>query len=397
MWIFWIVAGGLAAAAAALVIARSASAARTAAAGTEDPALPVYRRQLQDLDALAERGLIVPEEHQAERTEAARRLLSASQARRAPEGAGGRRTRLLVALAAAGAGVTALTLYIVLGSPGLPDEPYRARVQAWRSGDAARLNPQELAAVLRSLAHDRPQDPRVDDYLGRAEMAAGDDFAAARAFAHAAELSPHDANLQTEEGEALLADGDGKISPAAIAAFRHALALDPANAAARFYLGRAQLASGDLAGGLASWRSLAASMAPGDPRRRGLMAEIDQVTRAGGLGPPAPALDQDQTSGAEPAPDRARSGQPSPVQLPPGQMAFIRSMVASQAADLKAHPDNPEGWARLVRSYGVLGDPGAQAQALAAAERQFAGRPDVIARIKAEATAAVPTTTPPGR
>jgi cytochrome c-type biogenesis protein CcmH len=78
-------------------------------------------------------------------------------------------------------------------------------------------------------------------------------------------------------------------------------------------------------------------------------------------------------------------------------MAFIRSMVASQAADLKAHPDNPDGWARLVRSYGVLGDPAAQAQALAAAERQFAGRPDLIARIKGEATAAVPTTGPPDR
>jgi cytochrome c-type biogenesis protein CcmH len=102
--------------------------------------------------------------------------------------------------------------------------------------------------------------------------------------------------------------------------------------------------------------------------------------------------DQDQAAGQASA-----SGQVRQPQLPPGQMAFIRSMVASQAADLKAHPDNPDGWARLVRSYGVLGDPVAQAQALAAAERQFAKRPDVIARIKAEATAAVPTTTPPGR
>jgi cytochrome c-type biogenesis protein CcmH len=304
----------------------------------------------------------------------------------------------MVALAAAGAGVTALALYILLGSPGLPDEPYRARVKAWRSGDAASLNPQQMAAVLRSLAQERPHDPQVNDYLGRAEMAAGDDFAAARAFAHAAALAPHDANLEAEEGEALVADRDGTVSPAAVAAFRRALALDPGNAPARFYLGRAQMAAGDVAGGLAIWRSLAATLAPDDPRRRGLMAEIEQVARAGGRGRTVQAQGPEQGTSEDQAQEPAlASGPTPPPQLPPGQMAFIRSMVANQAADLKAHPDNPDGWARLVRSYGVLGDPVAQAQALAAAERQFAKRPDVIARIKAEATAAVPTTTPPGR
>jgi cytochrome c-type biogenesis protein CcmH len=158
------------------------------------------------------------------------------------------------------------------------------------------------------------------------------------------------------------------------------------------------MAAGDLAGGLASWRSLAATLAPDDPRRRGLMAEIDQAARAVGLVAPAQGPAQDQGPDQDQAAGQASaSGQARQPQLPPGQMAFIRSMVASQAADLKAHPDNPDGWARLVRSYGVLGDSVAQAQALATAERQFAGRPEVIARIKGEATAAVPTTTPPGR
>jgi cytochrome c-type biogenesis protein CcmH len=393
MWIFWIVAGGLAAAAAALVIARAAAAGRAAAGGFEDPALPVYRRQLQELDVLAERGLMTPQEHQAERTEAARRLLSAAQTRRGPESPGGRKTRLLVLTGAVGAGVTALALYIVLGAPGMPDEPYKARVQAWRAGDPARLAPQQMAAILRSIATERPHDPQVYDYLGRAELASGDNFAAARAFAHAAALSPHDANLLAEQGEALVADGDGKVTPGAVAAFRGALALDPANAPARYYLGRAQVAGGDVAGGLASWRSLAAVMAPADPRRAALMAEIDRVTQLGRLSPfqvPGQSPGQDQAQ----APDAASAQRPA--QMPPGQMAFIRSMVASQAADLAAHPDNPDGWARLVRSYGVLGDPAAQARALATAQKQFAGRPDVIARIKAEATAAVPTTRPPG-
>ncbi|MHB8285288.1 MAG: c-type cytochrome biogenesis protein CcmI [Caulobacteraceae bacterium] len=390
MWIFWIVAGALAAAAAALVIARAAAVGRAAASEAEDPALPVYRRQLSDLDGQAERGLMTPQEHQAERAEAARRLLGAATTRRAAEGPGGAKTRLLVMLGAVGAGLTALALYILLGAPGFPDEPYKARVQAWRTGDPARLGPQQMAAVLRSIAQERPHDPQVFDYLGRAELASGDNFAAGRAFEHAAGLSPRDANLRAEQGEALVADGDGKVTPAAVAAFRQALAVDPANAPARYYLGRAQIAGGDLSGGLAGWRSLASAMAPADPRRRALLAEIDQVSRAGRLSAPAQPTDQ--------APEQAQgdAAPAAPGQMPPGQMAFIRNMVASQAADLAAHPDNPDGWARLVRSYGVLGDPAAQSQALARAEKQFAGRPEVVARIKAEATAAVPTTRPPG-
>ena len=36
--------------------------------------------------------------------------------------------------------------------------------------------------------------------------------------------------------------------------------------------------------------------------------------------------------------------------------AFIRSMVARLADRLKQNGDDPEGWARLVRAYGVLGE-----------------------------------------
>jgi cytochrome c-type biogenesis protein CcmH len=71
--------------------------------------------------------------------------------------------------------------------------------------------------------------------------------------------------------------------------------------------------------------------------------------------------------------------------MDPAQQSFIRAMVQKQAADLKAHPDNPAGWARLVRSYGVLGDKAAQAQALAQARALYAKRPDLLAPIEGEA------------
>jgi cytochrome c-type biogenesis protein CcmH len=171
-------------------------------------------------------------------------------------------------------------------------------------------------------------------------------------------------------GEALSMDAGGVPPPEARRAFQQALTLDPTNAAARYYLGRADIAAGEVQQGLMIWRSLAASLPAGDDHRAALMAEIDAINRHADDAP-------------TPTPSQAQGA--GPAQIPPAQLSFIRAMVAKQAADLDAHPSDPEGWARLVRSYGVLGDQTAQAQALAKARSLFAGRPDALAMIQAAA------------
>jgi cytochrome c-type biogenesis protein CcmH len=365
MWMFWIAATGLAAAAAALILARAAATARIAAAPAEDPALSIYLRQLGELDALAGRGVMGPDELEAAKAEAARRLLSAAEVRRRPERPGGRRARTAVLAAAIGAAAAALVLYLTLGSPGLKDEPYKARLAAWRSVDPSTLGPPQMAALLRAIAQQKPGDAKVYDYLGRAELAAGDDVAAAQAFRKAARLAPRRADLQAMLGEALSMGAGGVPPPEARNAFQQALALEPTNATARYYLGRADIAAGQVQQGLRIWRSLAADLPTGDDHRAALIAEIDAVDR--------------HTDDA-PAPSETQSGRAA--QIPPAQLSFIRAMVAKQATDLDAHPNDPEGWARLVRSYGVLGDQAAQAKALAKARALFAGRPDALAMIQ---------------
>jgi cytochrome c-type biogenesis protein CcmH len=57
-------------------------------------------------------------------------------------------------------------------------------------------------------------------------------------------------------------------------------------------------------------------------------------------------------------------------------------MVAGLASRLEGQPDDPEGWARLIRAYAVLGETEKQAAALARAQQQFKGRPDVLQRLK---------------
>jgi cytochrome c-type biogenesis protein CcmH len=66
-------------------------------------------------------------------------------------------------------------------------------------------------------------------------------------------------------------------------------------------------------------------------------------------------------------------------------------MVDGLAARLQANPDDPEGWVRLVRAYGVLGEGDRQASALAAARKRYAGRADVLTALAAAASAPAPS------
>jgi cytochrome c-type biogenesis protein CcmH len=371
MLAFWLPAAVLALAAALLVMQRAASASRQAARGREPPELELHRRQLADLDAQVRRGLLGEAEHAAARAEAGRRLLSAASRPRAAERAGGRGARLASLAVAGAAAMVALGLYLALGSPGRPDQPYAQRLGQWRRADPASLDPARMAAVLAAIAETRPGDPQVFDYLGRAQLAAGAPGEAARAFARAARLAPMQADLPAEEGEALVLGAGGKVEPPAEAAFREALRRDPKNAAARFHLARLRMARGDVAGGLADWRALQADLPADDPRRAALGVEI---ARASSSPPPV--------SGPSPAEVAAAAGGvPAPG---PEQAAFIRAMVDRLAARLKAQPDDPDGWARLVRAYRVLGDRSAEAQALARARSLYAGQPATLARIEAE-------------
>src|SRR4051794_9768022 len=100
MLLFWAVAAILTAAAAGLILMRGAGASAQAAA--VDPAPALYRRQLGEIDDLAERGLMGEAERAAAQAEADRRLLAATdapvQAWNADPGA---RRPILLALAAA--------------------------------------------------------------------------------------------------------------------------------------------------------------------------------------------------------------------------------------------------------------------------------------------------------
>lgn len=358
IWL-WPAAAVLAALSGILILLSAARASKAAKAAGEDPARAVYRRQLDDLDDLVERGLLQPDEREAARAEAARRLLAAP-ASRAPEAPGSR----LWPLAAAGAAaLVALGLYLWLGSPSTPDQPFRARLAQWRETPLDNLRIDEVAAVLREEAKTRPKDARLLALLAKLERQGGDTVAAAMDYQKAVDLQPGDADLQAALGEAIAAAAGDKPTPDAEAALRRALAIDPNNQAALYYLGGLKAQAGERVEAAGFWRRLAAQLPDADRRKAQLLDAADGLEK----GAPPPAEDAGaQMQGSASAP-------------------FIRAMVASLQARLDAHPDDPAGWARLVRSYRVLGDPAAETKALARARSLFAGRPQDLAAVEAEA------------
>lgn len=355
---FWIIAALLSAAAAAAIMAGAASGARAdAQSGTDDPSLALHRRQLAEVDDLAERGLVGAPERDALRAEAARRLLSAA------DGAGpapaatpnDRRGVLAVAVLTPLLGVA---LYLAIGAPGAPDQPYAQRVAAWRAADPASLDPGQMAAVLSVIAKNNPTDAMPLQALAIAQLASGQPVAAQTTLRKALALAPQNAGLWSSLGEAFTAAAGGVVDIDAQRAFQEALKREPANRSANYYLGRAALAAGDQATGIARWRAVLDTLPADDPRRAGLEAEIAN----------------------------AQAGVPSQAQIEAAQGAVgpdqIRAMVDGLAQRLESDPNDAAGWVRLIRSYGVLGETAKRDEALRRASARFGDQPDIVAALK---------------
>ena len=225
-----------------------------------------------------------------------------------------RRGRLLLAgvLAAAVLGI-GLGSYLMLGSPALA-----LRTLAGPPSDDVRA----LVAVLAQRMRHAPTDPRGWALLGRGYLTLGDASDAAGAFKRGFAVAPpmERPDFLSAYAEALTLGGQGHVTPEAEAVFEQVLRMNPHDRAARYYLGQVAAQRGERALALALWQSLLADT-PADTSLHNLLA--GRIAMLSG------------NAGA--APD-------------------IHAMVEGLAARLKVHPNDAEGWRRLVRAYSVLGE-----------------------------------------
>jgi cytochrome c-type biogenesis protein CcmH len=353
----------------------------------------VYRDQLGELKRDLDRNLIDPDAAAAARIEIERRLLAtgASSPPLRRQSAVTRRQLVLALTLLVAAG--ALILYLELGWPGLPDQPL-TRVPAAPTAIGADAPPpsaglQPLADAAKLLAAKLDANP--SDAAGWAKL--GDLYLSLQRFEEAATALEQaiqqgaDPKLtQSRYGEALTQLADGQVTPDAAIALRKGLAADPADPRSRFYLALAEAEAGRIDEAVAAWNQLLAD-APADADWRALVEQtIAAAERAkanmaasSGAGSATPAPSESNAATApSPAAGPSAEEMAAMANLTPEQReATIRSMVDGLAQRLQSDPNDLDGWLKLSRSYGVLGERDKALEALARAATLAPDRTDI--------------------
>ena len=331
---------------------------RTAPSSAEHE-LAVYRDQLAEVQRDLERGVLGPEQAASARLEIERRMLRVLTATPSPSGTA-RRSVAVAALVAMLVPTGAVLVYLMLGQPQLSDMPHGVgnATEQQVHPDVAEFT--RLTEQLAERLEKNPDDPRGWSMLGRSyrllERIPQSIAAFRRAVALAGGIESAPPQVLADLGEVLVIE-DGKIGPEAHDLFTRA-ALDPAQMKARHYLASERAQAGDLRGALAAWRAIEAEAPADAPWLAPLREQINRVAVQLGIDPAIVAPERMRGVAEAIAP-----GTPSPetmeaaAQMPPeDRERFIRSMVDRLAGRLAERPDDAEGWVRLGRAYGVLGD-----------------------------------------
>jgi cytochrome c-type biogenesis protein CcmH len=333
----------------------------------------VYRDQLAEVRRDLAAGQIGETEAQAAEREISRRLLAAADASAANTLAAPslipRRHRQVVALAVLlllPVGVAAL--YFGLGSPGMPDQPLAPRLEAAHGG-APIAN---LIAQVEAHLQQQPDDGRGWEVIAPVYMRLGRFDEAVTARRNALRLNGETGERAAALGEALVFSANGVVTAEAKAVFDRAIALDASQVQARYFIGLAAEQDGDRQRAVSIWQDLLASAPPDAPWTAFVQHAIDGL-RTGGDHPPAGPSDEQIAASSKLGEDQ-REG-------------MVRGMVERLAERLRHDGSDPDGWARLVRSYMVLGEADKAHAAAADARRALANEEAKLRRFEEQVAA----------
>jgi cytochrome c-type biogenesis protein CcmH len=343
----------------------------------------VYRDQLHELDRDIGRGLITEAEAKTARLEIQRRLLAADQRPAAAPRVS--RSPILAAAVFVVIGAGSLGSYMMLGEPGLPDEPFLSR-----KAEVGQENRQaSLQQAADSLAAKLKQDPaNAPGWLlyGRSLAMLGQWDQAEAAYRRAIDLGEASPDVAGDHAEVMVMQAGGTVTPAAEAVFRDVLKADPGSGIAHYYLAVAAMQAGQPRQAIDGFQAVLAGLPEGSPLRAQLGQKVAEAARAAGLpvpelakGPPAaPASGEQQATGDQAGgnqgggqmggPD-AKAMADAAAMTDEQRQAMVRGMVANLAAKQAADPENLDGWLKLGRAYAVLHEPQKAAEAYDKAAR----------------------------
>lgn len=350
--------------------------------------IAVYRDQLGEVERDRERGVLSADEVAAANTEIERRILAAADAEEGSAGEKGasRDRRPAAALAVFVALVVpaaAVSLYLNVGSPGLPDQPLaERRAQAGASegvGSAGTM--EQMAARLAQRLIANPDDLNGWKLLGRSYMEIQRYAEAADAYRRVLEIGGERLDVSADYAEALVFAADAVVTPEALDIFTALAEADRLNPRARYYLGLAQAQKGDIRGALQAWVDLRAISPPAAPWLAAVDRQIASAARDLGIdatevapSPSAGELAKSVPPARPPArpadaPGPTRDDMEAAAEMSAAERAdMIRAMVERLAGRLEKEPGDVEGWRRLARAYEVLGEKEKAAEARRRAE-----------------------------
>ncbi len=335
----------------------------------------VYRDQLDEIEADRARGLIGEAEAESARLEVARRLLAADEKARGKSGEakGGALARTALIGVALALPLAALSLYLLYGSPRLPDQPLTARL----TDPAQEKSVGALVARVEARLRAHPEEGEGWDAIAPVYMAGRRYADAADAYGHAIRLLGPSAERLSGYGQALVLEKGGLVSEEARRALEQALARDETLVEPRILLAIAKEQDGDYEAAIEDWRGLMEREGADERWRAMVQTRIaDAEAHLSGAPPPAADATPPVVSGPSAA-DVSAAQTMSPAE----RQTMVEGMVQRLAARLDAQGDDLAGWLRLVRAYTVLGRDDEAREALARAKSQFAGNTQAIEQL----------------
>ncbi|HWV81052.1 MAG TPA: c-type cytochrome biogenesis protein CcmI [Hyphomicrobiaceae bacterium] len=327
----------------------------------------VYRDQLAEIASEEARGLIGAAEAEAARVEIARRLLAtADRASGEQPASSSREVRSVATVLAAALPVLAVVVYLAVGTPGLPGQPFAAR-----SPDGQSVG--QLVAKVEARLRAHPEDGRGWDVIAPVYLRLGRYHEAAEAFQQALRLVGESADRLAGLAEAHVLANDGHVSEVARKAYERLRVLTPERVEPRFWLAVVAEQEGRFEEAVKAYAQLLTEGSAAAPWRASVVERWKAVrTKLGLATDPVPdGVAESKPTGLAPA--LAREDVRAIQALPADErQRMIEDMVAGLDKQLAENGRDLEGWQRLIRAYTVLGRREDALGALARARSAFA-------------------------
>lgn len=327
----------------------------SAAVSSQQLNVAIYREQLEALERERQSGALSAHESDAARDELQLRMLddtlnTGDSQVRVPS----HRARSISAAVVA--------LVLVLGSAGV----YRwignpAAIDPVSAENAERDKVLKMVETLAQRLQANPDNPRGWAMLARSYKVIGRLDEAMQAYAKTGNLLETDPDLMADYADLLAVRAGDNLAGRPMELVNKALALNPQHPMALMLAAAQAYRENRFTQAITYWQTLQGVLDPQSPDAQQLQEYIADARQKAGLPAQAattPATPSAVAAGAGPMATAAPLGAaPAGMAAPDGapNAAQILQMVERLAQRLKTQPNDPAGWARLARSYKVLG------------------------------------------